>query len=62
MTHEVFAQRMEEIVARAQPGHPERNCSDGGHEDADDLLCEVLKGLGYDEGLKVYGEIVRWFE
>ena len=32
------------------------------HVDADNLLCKVLKSLGYDAGVKVYEELEKFYE
>lgn len=31
------------------------------HEDADALMCEVLTSLGYDEGVKSFVEMSKWY-
>lgn len=31
------------------------------HGEADDLLCEVLKKLGYEKGVKVFEDIPKWY-
>lgn len=31
------------------------------HIDADDLLCETLKALGYGQALKVYDDMDKWY-
>jgi len=31
------------------------------HADADKLLCETLKELGYEEGINVYNQIDKWY-
>ena len=32
------------------------------HEEADDLMCEVLKSLGYEAGVKIFEEMTKWYE
>lgn len=34
---------------------------DSGHEAADEILCQLLKHLGYEEIVKVYYEIGKWY-
>ena len=31
------------------------------HGKADDLVCELLKSLGYLEGLKIYEKMEKWY-
>lgn len=31
------------------------------HEEADDLLCEILESLGYKEVVKAYDDIEKWY-
>lgn len=31
------------------------------HRKADDLLCETLEDLGYNEGIKIYKRISKWY-
>lgn len=31
------------------------------HEKADALLCEVLKSMGYDAGVKIFEDMVKWY-
>lgn len=33
----------------------------GRHIEADKLLCETLKSLGYDAGVKIYERIGKWY-
>ena len=56
MTPGEFAQRMRDI-------YPEDDCYDPevAHGPADDLLCEVLRELGYGEGVGTYEEAVKWY-
>lgn len=32
-----------------------------GHVDADDLMCEVLRQLGYGDGVTVYVAMTKWY-
>ncbi len=32
-----------------------------GHEDADMVLCDLLKELGYGEGVEVFLKMTRWY-
>lgn len=31
------------------------------HGDADDLLCEVLRSLGYDKGIDIFNAMDKWY-
>jgi hypothetical protein len=31
------------------------------HESADELLCDLLVSLGYDEGVKIFYSIDKWY-
>lgn len=33
----------------------------GGHVDADDILCEVLKSIGFSELIEEYDKIIKWY-
>jgi hypothetical protein len=54
MTPSEFAEKMREIYGEYYP--PEE-----AHVQADKLLCEVLKSLGYDEGVRLFEEATRWY-
>ena len=53
MTEGEFAVRMREINDTMD--------TEFGHEVADDLMCEVLRGLGYGEGIGIYEGMDRWY-
>lgn len=58
MTPEEFYEKMKEIKRSQQ-------WSDGGyHEDMDDLMCEVLRDLGYGKGVDEFyaDDFPRWYE
>ena len=48
-----FAERMRQIAKTTDP--------ESGHQFADDLLCEVLRSLGYGEGVKIFEGMMRWY-
>ncbi len=31
------------------------------HSEADDVLCEVLRGLGYDELVDAFEDLPKWY-
>ena len=53
MTPAKFKARMTEI---ASIGDCERS-----HEEADDLMCEALRSLGYDGGADIFENIMKWY-
>jgi len=53
ITPDEFARRMEAIAAGRGP---EEN-----HGDADDLLCDVLDSLGYDDGVAIFKAMAKWY-
>ena len=52
MTPDEFARRM----AAIETGDP-----DADHGNADDLLCEVLRSLGYGEGVEIFINMPKWY-
>ena len=43
-----------------------RECAENGdieaaHSDADDILCEVLKDLGYEDLITLYHDVRKWY-
>lgn len=55
MTPEEFAAAMREI-ARTTRGDIEI-----AHALADKLLCDLLRALGYEQGIEVYEELPKWY-
>jgi hypothetical protein len=55
MTPEEFKDKMKEIYNNDGGDH-ERS-----HSVADDLMCEVLSSLGYDDGVQIYAKLERWY-
>lgn len=49
-----FERKMREI---AEIKHDD----EGRHMKADDLLCKVLKSLGYEKGVEIYESIGKWY-
>ena len=39
----------------------EINCPDGCHQDADKLMCQVLKSLGYEKGVVLFEQLDKWY-
>ena len=36
-------------------------CEECDHIEADRLMCEVLKELGYGDGVKLFEELHKWY-
>lgn len=53
MTKEEFKKRMQAIA--------DIRDAEEGHIEADDLMCELLKDLGYGEGVDIFEEMDRWY-
>lgn len=54
---EAFKRRMWKMKKIAE----EENDLDRVHGTADDLLCEVLRDLGYEAGVKIFEEIPKFY-
>ncbi|MCC9600305.1 hypothetical protein LOC67_07005 [Stieleria sp. JC731] len=54
ITPEVFLARMTEIANRPMD-------SEDQHGDADVLMMETLRSLGYDEGIDAFENMDRWY-
>jgi hypothetical protein len=53
LTPAMFAKRMNEIAKLDD----EEEC----HTKADDLMCDLLKSLGYDRGVKTFMSMERFY-
>jgi hypothetical protein len=53
LTPKAFAAEMNEIAKLVD--HEER------HTKADDLMCDLLKSLGYDRGVRTFKDIERFY-
>ena len=57
MNPKEFADKMKELS--------ERNTGSSdicfNHMDMDDLMCEVLKSLGYNEGVEIFENTHKWY-
>lgn len=54
ITPEMFKERMKEI--RGGDNDPESS-----HEEADALMCGMLKELGYRDGVKIFEEMEKYY-
>ena len=57
MTPAEFAKRMQAVLDDYNNNHGDR---EQWHREADDLICEVLKSIGYEEGVKIYDSEYKW--
>lgn len=55
MTPEEFADKMEAI--RDDPNGD----TESDHAKADDLMCELLRSLGYGDGVKIFEAMEKWY-
>lgn len=53
MKPEEFAEKMREAARTTN--------TEWAHQAADDLMCELLRSLGYEEGVKVFEEMEKWY-
>jgi hypothetical protein len=53
MTPDEFADKMQEIDT-------DRDI-ESGHVKADELMCSLLKELGYDKGVEIFNKMVKWY-
>jgi len=64
MTPNEFLKKMKAIVKRNFDNQWEQHkLSDpeNAHAEADALMCEVLKELGYGEGIKIFDGMEKWY-
>ena len=48
-----FASKMQEIF--------DRNDTEDAHAEADELMTELLKSLGYERGMKIFDDAEKWY-
>ena len=53
MTPEQFAKRMREIAKETD--------TEDRHINADNLMCDLLKELGYGEGVDIFEDMYKWY-
>lgn len=58
MTPEEFAKRMANIFGYTSKAFYDQ---EGAHIDADDLMLELLRSLGYDEGCDIFDRSPKWY-
>jgi len=54
LTPAQFVRKMMEIDDMKHP--------DEKHTKADELMCDTLKRLGYEDGVKIFEEMDKWYE
>ena len=55
MSPEEFAKKMQEIAEECGG-----DC-EASHSTMDDLMCQVLRELGYDEGVEIFEDTEKWY-
>ena len=55
MSPEEFADRMRQIAEGTW------NDTEGRHEMADELMCELLEAMGYEEGIEIFDDMEKWY-
>ena len=55
MTPEQFRDAMKEIDEKYGAD------TEGAHGQADDLMCKLLRELGYEEGVEVFEKMHKWY-
>lgn len=53
LTPQEFAEKMESLTMNID--------TEGMHWDMDDLMCETLKALGYEEGVEIFENTLKWY-
>ena len=53
MTPEEFAKAMRKLA--------NGDDTEDSHFEADQIMCDILRALGYGEGVKVFREMKRWY-
>ena len=53
MSREDFAKKMQELS--------DMNDTEGAHCEMDDLLCDMLRELGYGEGVDIFEARDKWY-
>ena len=57
MTPEEFKNRMLYLEQEYGNGEDEEEF----HKEADDLMCKVLEGLGYEDGIEIFNRNPKWY-
>lgn len=58
MTPEEFKNEMQKISNRQGEKYIDVEIT---HAEADDLMCEMLRELGYGEGVDVFEDMPKWY-
>jgi hypothetical protein len=56
MTPQEFADKMRALSVRSQSGALNRT-----HLEADELMCEILREWGFNEGVDIFEEMDKWY-
>ena len=58
MTPEEFKNEMQKISNQLGKNHCDEEIT---HAEADDLMCNLLRELGYGEGVDVFEDMPKWY-
>jgi hypothetical protein len=56
MTPEEFAEKMGKIFSP-----PKKYDNERAHVEADDLMCDLLRKLGYEAGVEIFSDAELWY-
>ena len=61
MSSSEFADEMRAIITKNMAVRQHKYDIEAGHAVADHLMCELLKSLGYGEGVEVFENMKKWY-
>lgn len=61
MTPEEFATKMREIAKMAGDGDADHGDQEAAHSEGDGLMMDVLRSLGYAEGVEIFRNTPKWY-
>ena len=63
ITPKEFAERMKALKESADdwPDKEDSVCPEATHEDAEGIMCDLLKALGYGEGVGYFEQMTKWY-
>ena len=57
---EKYKKRLQEIIEEFE-SDPDNYTEESAHIDADNIICDLLKDLGYEDIVKIYNKIPKWY-
>ena len=61
LTPAEFATAMAQIKCGAVYAHDRMYDCEDQHIDADELMCDVLRSLGYGDGIDIFDSMPKWY-